>query len=161
MWSVRGASFWMWSSPQNSVLVWTGCRRNLSWRRSLAGSTCESLWSTSGCKNSNRVGITIHGIIHLTFKEVGIRQLPLLMTQSNLLHPLQLGRNISTHFGDSPGEHVTGFFHLVTWNVMFYIWFVDPGLNVDDLLPVVVWHGRAVDLIWGGNIRCIMWCFSK
>ena len=39
----------MWSSPQSSVLVWTGCKQSLSWRRSPSGSTCELLWSTSGC----------------------------------------------------------------------------------------------------------------
>lgn len=41
----------MWSSPQSSELVGTGCRRSLSVTRSPSGSTCESLWLTSGWKH--------------------------------------------------------------------------------------------------------------
>lgn len=48
---------------------------------------------------------------------------------------------------NSPGEHVTRLLHLVTRNVMLHVGFVDPSLDVDDLLPVVVRHGRAVDLV--------------
>lgn len=48
---------------------------------------------------------------------------------------------------NSPGEHVTRLLHLVARNVMLHVWFVDPSLDVDDLLPVVVRHGRAVDLV--------------
>lgn len=47
----------------------------------------------------------------------------------------------------SPGEHVTRLLHLVAWDVMLHVWFVDPSLDVDDLLPVVIRHGRAVDLV--------------
>lgn len=50
-----------------------------------------------------------------------------------------------------PGKHVTGFFDFVTRNMMFDIWFVYPCLDVDDLLPVVVWHGRTVNLVWEGT----------
>lgn len=48
---------------------------------------------------------------------------------------------------NSPGEHVTRLLHLVARNVMLHVWFVDPRLDVDDLFPVIVRHGRAVDLV--------------
>lgn len=42
---------------------------------------------------------------------------------------------------------MTRLLHLVARNVMLHVGFVDPSLDVDDLLPVVVRHGRAVDLV--------------
>lgn len=39
---------------------------------------------------------------------------------------------------DSPGEHVTRLLHLVARDVMLHVRLVDPSLDVDDLLPVIV-----------------------
>ena len=83
----------MWSSPQSSELVWTGCRRILSSRRSLAGSTCESLWSVSGWKRQqiNKVSVVIQGSLNydnthcwFVFEEVEISHVVMqLISQSN------------------------------------------------------------------------------
>lgn len=60
-----------------------------------------------------------------------------------------------------PGEHVTRFFHLVTWNMMFYIRFVYPGLNVDNLLPVIIRYGGTVYLIWQEDQMEVIILFFK
>lgn len=132
---VLGVSSWRLSSLRSSAPVWTGCRRSLSSRQSPADSTCGSPWSASGWRNSR---LTVSG-----------------MTQG-LIICIWGGREerggeswVQSVLDDSPGEHVTGFFHLVTGNVMLHIWFVYPGLHVDDLLPVVIRHGRAVDFVCG------------
>lgn len=60
-----------------------------------------------------------------------------------------------------PREHVTGFLHLVTRNVMFNVWFIHPRLNVDYFLPVVVRHGWTVNLIWGDNLMSLVAIFRQ
>lgn len=62
-----------------------------------------------------------------------------------------LSRILSDAGFNLPGKHVTSFFHLVTWNVMFYIRLGYPSLDVDDLLPVIVWHRRTIYLVYEGR----------
>lgn len=98
---------------------------------------------------------------HLTlvFKDFN---LPLLWLPCNMLqgHCTHLKRFLNKT--DSlPGEHVTRFFHLVTWNMMFYIRFVYPGLNVDNLLPVIIRYGGTVYLIWQEDQMEVIILFFK
>lgn len=40
--------------------------------------------------------------------------------------------------GVSPGEHVARLLHLVAGHMVLHIWFVDPRLDVHNLLAVIV-----------------------
>lgn len=98
---------------------------------------------------------------HLTlvFKDFN---LPLLLLPCNMLQGHCTHLKSFLNKADSlPGEHVTCFFHLVTWNMMFYIRFVYPGLNVDDLLPVIIRYGGTVYLIWQEDQMEVIILFFK
>lgn len=54
-----------------------------------------------------------------------------------------------------PGEHVASLLHLIAGKMVFDIRFVYPGLDVYNLLPIIIRHGGAVNLICSTTITFI------
>lgn len=48
----------------------------------------------------------------------------------------------------SPRKHVSSLFHLITREVVFHIWLVNPCLYVHYLFAIIIWYWRAVNFIW-------------